>query len=394
MAEIIERYYSATISGKHKYFNQFFVFSAIVIKERWLLLMKTKIPKDAVEKYLKKRYKKAKILEYKKLGSGWHGSGYKITARIDNRIKAFILRTKNNINFSYDYSSDRAASFMLSHQLANRTPKHIKSLDVVGIAKNKNTVSVGNCHEFFQLVEPAKGKEYMEDLKRIKNKNRLEKNDKEKALTLSDYLVKLHKIKFKGNKEIAASVYKRHLRDCIGSGEMLIGVFDTYPDKISFAKEKEVTDIIKKSVELREKLKYNCQRLCRIHGDFHPGNILWDKKGLIVMDASRELYGDPADDLTSMAINYIWFSLMHKGNFSGYFKELFDIFWGNYIRKTKDYEINKIAPLFFSFRGIVVAHPLFYKDQTNETRRKIFNFINNILDGKRFDCKKINSYIE
>jgi thiamine kinase-like enzyme len=235
----------------------------------------------------------------------------------------------------------------------------------------------------------------MEDLQKIKKENNLIQFDKKKALMLSNYLVALHKNKFKGKKEITSSIYKRHLRDCMGHGEMLLGVIDTYPRKIKFTRETKIISIIKKFVELREKLKGKHYRLCRIHGDFHPGNILFqNKKSFVVLDASRELYGDPADDLTTMAINYIWFALMHKDNFFGPFKKLFEIFWKNYIRKTGDIEINKIAPLFFAFRGVVVAHPIFYKNQTDETRKKIFNFINKVLDEEKFDYKKINSYIK
>ena len=64
------------------------------------------------------------------------------------------------------------------------------------------------------------------------------------------------------------------------------------------------------------------------------------------------------------------------------------------MRKTKDASVSLLAPLFFAFRGVVVAHPVFYKDQTNAVRRKIFNFINRILVQKKFDPKKINSYMK
>ena len=125
-----------------------------------------------------------------------------------------------------------------------------------------------------------------------------------------------------------------------------------------------------------------------------PQIKLKNMNDFIVVDASREIYGDPADDITAMASNYIWFALMHKNKFSGPFKELFKIFWNNYIDKTKDNDISKIAPLFFAFRGLVVAHPLFYKVQTDKTRRKIFNFINNVLEEGAFNRKKIDSYIK
>ena len=359
--------------------------------------METKISKEIIKKYLKEKFKTFELLEYKKLGKGWHGSSYKLMFNSRNKLYNLILRTKNKSGFSHDYKSDRASCFILAHEMANSIQKHSSSLDVVGVTKNRNLVSLGACNEFFQLVEAIEGTEYMKDLERIKDKRSVGKKDKERALILSNYLVNLHKNKFKGNKQLADSIYKRHLRDCIGHGEMLLGVIDTYPKKIRFSSQKEITNIIKKCVELRENIKNRHHRLCSIHGDFHPGNIFFQNdnyNNLIVLDASREMYGDPADDLTAMAINYIWFALKQKDNFSGHFKELFEIFWKNYIRKANDKEINKIAALFFAFRGTVVAHPLFYKGQSNKTRRKIFNFINNVLEDKVFNYKKINSYIE
>ncbi len=357
--------------------------------------MQPKISKEIIKKYLKEKFRTVKLIEYKKLGKGWHGSSYEVTFKNKNKLHTLILRIKNKLDFSHDYKSDRASSFILCHQMANNIPKHAKSLDVVGITKNKNLVSLGDCDDFFQMVKAAKGTEYMEHLQKIKKGGGLDEVDRKKALLLSNYLVALHKNKFKGNKQFAASIYKRHLRDCIGHGEMLLGVIDTYPKKIKFASQTEIINIIKKSVELREQIKNKHYRLCRIHGDFHPGNIFFQNKNNFgVLDASRELYGDPADDLTAMAVNYIWFSLMCKGNFSGPFKELFEIFWNNYIKRTKDTEISRIAPIFFAFRGVVVAHPLFYKNQSNETRRKIFNLINNVLDKGSFNYKKIDSYIK
>jgi aminoglycoside phosphotransferase family enzyme len=131
-----------------------------------------------------------------------------------------------------------------------------------------------------------------------------------------------------------------------------------------------------------------------MHGDFHPGNIIFKENGgFQVLDASRELWGDPADDITTLAINYIWYSLMQRGDFSGPFAELFNIFWNNYLKKTKDDGVSEIVGLFFAFRGVVVAHSIFYKEQSNSVRRKIFNFVKGVLRDKQFHPRKINTYI-
>jgi len=54
--------------------------------------------------------------------------------------------------------------------------------------------------------------------------------------------------------------------------------------------------------------------LRQIHGDFHPWNILF-RPGIDfqLLDRSRGEYGDPADDLTSLTVNYFFFSLQRSG---------------------------------------------------------------------------------
>jgi|TARA_Y100000310_G_scaffold216244_1_gene217248 hypothetical protein len=139
--------------------------------------MQTKIPKEAIKKYLKEKFKApVKLPEYKNLGKGWQGSSYKLTFKVKNKIHTLILRIKNKLDFSHDYKSDRASSAILNHQMDNITPKHVRSLDVVGITKNKNIVSLWDCDEFFQLVEIVKGTEYMKDLQKIKKTGRKYKN--------------------------------------------------------------------------------------------------------------------------------------------------------------------------------------------------------------------------
>jgi aminoglycoside phosphotransferase family enzyme len=356
-----------------------------------------KIPRSVVQKYLEaKEGRSVKILEYEKLGSGWHGTGYKVKFKINSsksNIKEVVIRTLMPANFSHDWVSDRAKVFVLQHELAHMIPDHIDSFDVSGYTSKNELVSLGDVKEFFQIVEVARGVSYSQDFQRILGTGKLADGDLEKAVALSDYLVKLHSRKFKGSSDEVRSVRRRHTRDALGHGEMMIGVIDTYPDDFTFITKDKLTDLICSAAKFREKIKDIPVVPCRMHGDFHPGNILFEGKKLTLLDASREVYGDPADDVTTLAINYIWFAVMQSGGFDGPFAKLFTAFWNNYFKKTRDRNIARTAGIFFAFRGVVVAHPVFYSMQSDGVRRKMIRFVNNVLKDSSFDPKKIKKYL-
>jgi len=352
------------------------------------------ISRPAMQKYLSKREgKPVRVTEYVKLGSGWHGSGYKISYIAGKHKRSVVLRTINPVGFSHDHPSDRASVFIMQNELFNSIPGHVRSIDVGAAGLNGELISLGSASEFFQIVEVASGSPYVKDLDRIAGEGKLRKEDLAKARLLSDYLVKLHKKKFNGPKERERSIRLRHLRDAVGSGEMLMGVLDTYPPRSSWINDEAVADVISLAVKFNRRIKELRIPLVRLHGDFHPGNIWFKGNKLTLLDASREPWGIAADDLTALSINYIWYALKTTGGFKGPFKELFEVFWGNYLSKTKDKFANASAPLFFAFRAAVVAHPLFYPAQSNAVRRKIFAFIKSILSAKVFDPGKINSYL-
>jgi hypothetical protein len=115
-------------------------------------------------------------------------------------------------------------------------------------------------------MERGDGVDYFHDLAAFSQKDNLADSDKQKISAMAGYLAEIHAMK-----KDSKTLYWRKLRDTIGHGECLMGVFDTYPDGVlSYA---EMADIIKKSVDWYAKLKPRYQRLSQIHGDFHPGNI-------------------------------------------------------------------------------------------------------------------------
>ena len=104
--------------------------------------------------------------------------------------------------------------------------------------------------------------------------------------------------------------------------------------------------------------------------------------------------GRAADDVTSMSINYFFFSLCRHGKLKGPLEVLFRSFWDIYLSRSRDRGVLSTAAPFFAFRGLVLASPLWYPKLTVAVRRKIFRFIENVLAAGRFDPGDANRYCE
>ena len=105
-----------------------------------------------------------------------------------------------------------------------------------------------------------------------------------------------------------------------------------------------------------------------------------------------QLWGEPADDVTSLTMNYVFFSLQRSGRLDGNFESLFRRFWDRYLAKSDDAELLSVVAPFFAFRGLVMAHPIWYPHLTKDVRQKLFNFIQAVLGQERFDPSEVNHY--
>ena len=115
-----------------------------------------------------------------------------------------------------------------------------------------------------------------------------------------------------------------------------------------------------------------------------------------VLDRSRGEWGEAADDVSAITINYLFFGLLKTNGkeLDKDFKLLYETFFDVYLDKSGDYELLEVIQPFYAFRGLVVASPVWYPNISMDTRRKLFNFIRNVLDEERFDYKGVNRYFE
>jgi len=316
-----------------------------------------------------------------------YGENLLVEYSLDGATKSLILTTMEKNRFGHEFFYDRAKDLLFAHSCYNNLPRHTNSIDIGVYTQSGEMESINNPKEFFQIVEWAEGDPYYVDLEKLADKKEPDVIDIERTKALSDYLVKIHK-----QKKSEPLLYRRRIRELIGNGECIMGLTDSYSLDYDFIDKKILVDIEKKCIEWRYKLREHEDRLCQVHGDFHPWNVLFNKKlDFNVIDRSRGEWGEPADDLVSMAINYLFFALQYE-DAKGNFLRLFDTFWDNYLDKTQDEVIFEVASPFFAWRCLVLASPIWYPNLKPKIRKQLIDFIKFALDTKRLSSKSIKNH--
>jgi len=356
------------------------------------------LDQQKVRRYLERRFEAAvRILGLSMLGhepgaDELKGYGYGTPVKVDYELggerRAAVIETITPGPFGHEHMADRAQSLLWSHAAFNRLPRHARSLDVGGFSADGSLVSVRDLEEFFALNEFVPGNGYNLDLERLRNTGELEKRDLERVDALCDYLAEIHDVR-----GLERDLYLRRARELIGHHECIMGILDSYPAEFEGISAGALQEIERALVSRRWRLKHYTHRLRQVHGDFHPWNILFqDGADFRVLDRSRGEWGDPADDVTALTINYLFFSLQRAGRLEGAFDTMFSRFWRRYLVATGDDELCDVAGPFFAFRGLVVANPVWYPKLRPGTRAKLLNFVSAVLARPRFDPGCVNAY--
>jgi len=319
-----------------------------------------------------------------------YGSPVRLTIQVGRHIHRVVLVTMKPGPFGHEHVADRAQALLWDYESYGRLPRHVPALDVGAFTADGALFSVAPAHEFFVLTQWVDGRSYYDDLARMSRTSRLSTQDRQRANALVHYLAGIHQ-----KKKRHPELYRRRLRELIGHGECIMGLTDSYPPRFHFITEERLRSIEDACNRRRWVLRRRADRLAQVHGDFHPWNVLF-RQGIdfSVLDRSRGEWGEPADDVTSMTINYLFASLQRWGDLRGPFEILFREFWDRYMSETKDHMILEAAAPFFAFRGLVIASPVWYPDLAISVRRSIFNFVEQVLVTERFDPHDVNRYVK
>ena len=350
---------------------------------------------EALQRYLRKLYgAPVSRVAVTPLGGGRQGDkgyGYGIPLRIDFELdgkpRRAVVESVRPGPFGHEHMADRAQLMLWAHKAFGGLPRHVRSLDVGAVREGGELEPLGDADELFMLAEFVEGHEYADDLLRLRAGEALRPLDDSRANALCDYLVEIHR-----RPGPDAGLYARRIRELVGHGECIFGVCDSYPDPGPVDRQ-TLQMIEQRCVAWRWRLNTRTHRLKQVHGDFHPWNILFrEGADFSVLDRSRGEWGEPADDVCCLTLNYLFFSLQRCGRLEGDFERLFLGFWERYLERSGDSEILEVAAPFFAFRGLVMANPLWYPNLDEAVRRKLLHFIDVVLETGRFDPSKANLY--
>ena len=170
-----------------------------------------------------------------------------------------------------------------------------------------------------------------------------------------------------------------------------MGILDSYPHPFPLLPPADCEALERSIVSWRWRLRGRAHRLSRTHGDFHPWNLLFrEGTDVSVLDRSRGEWGEPADDVSALAINYLFFGLRRAATertrgVAEPFATLFHVFLDEYLKHSRDEELAEVLPPFFTFRALVIAHPRWYPTLDDVTRRALLDFARAMAEPGPFD---------
>jgi hypothetical protein len=304
-----------------------------------------------------------------------YGVPFEAECLIDGEPRVFVVsRTRPVQGFGHDYPADRAWQALYGHAAYNSFPRHVRSVDVGFVREGGELVSAADAAEFFQLVEKAEGELYWRDLDRLLSLP-LRELDTLRAAALGRFLAEIHSAK-----RDEPTLYERRIRELVGHGECLMGILDSYPHPFALLPAAECEALERAMVSWRWRLRGRHHRLSRVHGDFHPWNLLFrEGTDFAVLDRSRGEWGEPADDVSALGINYLFFGLRRSASdgregVAEPFLGLFRTFLDTYLEASDDAELLEVLPPFFAFRAVVIAHPRWYPTLALATRAALLRF--------------------
>lgn len=339
--------------------------------------------------------REVRVLDVEPLGSDADkGLGYGVPHRVtldSGEPRSVVIHRSTVSGYGHDRPSDRAAMALLGWETFGTFPNHVRPLDVGLVDAQGQMRSMQEARDYYLVTEWGEGTPYAHDLRDVAARGALLPRDQVRMEKLADLLAVAH-----DDARESDELWRRRTRDVFGGHEGIAGVLDSYDGHAldGYTSREELLTIEQRCAALRHRAKDMRGRLRRIHGDFHPWNILFGEGDQpVLLDRSRGEWGDPADDVAALTINYLFFALRQGPTFDGPFAALWNGFFERYLAKRPDPELALALPGHLVWRALVVASPAWYPHLEPATRRALFRFIAGVLRDERFDHRSVSQLI-
>lgn len=304
--------------------------------------------------------------------------------------EAVVFHRSHRGPFGREYLADGAHTQVLAAETFDDLPGHVRALDVGAVLADGSLRSLAGAEAFYLITSYGEGVPYFHLLEAAASRPAATADDLRKAEILVDSLVTIHSVR-----RDEPELYRRRCRELVGGNECIAGILDSY-DGFSmdgWGSQEQLFSIEWRCLTWRHRLKSFTHRLRRVHGDFHPWNLLFDGDRLILLDRSRGPYGEPADDVAALVVNYLFFSLLAHGRLQGALRELWFHVFSNYLDRTGDEELLQTLPPHLAFRALVVASPAWYPDLSVATRRALLLLAERTLEQETFLPERIDDLL-
>jgi hypothetical protein len=311
-----------------------------------------------------------------------YGRPIRVTlARADGEPFDLVFHLAASNGYGHDRRADRAGSQLLAWDSFSLLPSHARALDIGAVADDGSLLPLSRAGEFYLLTEWAPGLVYAEDLRRISAHGACAPIDLQRLDALTDWLLEVHQ-----RPGTSPHAYTRAWRDLVGSGEGIAGIVDGFGTGVPGAPASRLASIEASCLTWRQHHKHRVERLRRTHGDAHPFNILFEagSSSPTWLDTSRGSEGEAADDVTCLAINFLFFGLEHRARWSAGLGQLWHRFWQRYLA-LGDRGVLDVAAPFLAWRALVLCNPAWYPKLGAADRDRLLRFVEKALAAESFD---------
>lgn len=215
------------------------------------------------------------------------------------------------------------------------------------------------------VEEFVAGQPYADDLARIRTTRKVTAQDHDRALVLAGYLADIHRDRVRDD-----AAYLRGLRELVGGMEGIMSVVSLYPPAFRAA-HRELLGSLQTAVAARAVDQQSAVRpVATVHGDFHPGNILFAGDAVAVVDRGRIERDEAAVDVGAALINYIALALIEP-DVREPARELARTFLAGYLDASGDVGLPAVLSVHTAMRAAAVASPTFYPDLGMQARIRV-----------------------